>query len=92
QGEQVFGRVDLLQERVDGVHLVDFKSNRVVPDRPEDIPSAILAQLALYRAVLTPSLDGVALHLSVLWTSPARLMPVPHAILDEVTPRPLPPA
>lgn len=92
QGAPVFGRVDLLQERADGVHLVDFKSNRVVPDRPEDIPSAILAQLALYRAVLTPSLDGVPLHLSVLWTAPVRLMPVPHAILDEVTPRPLPPA
>jgi ATP-dependent helicase/nuclease subunit A len=63
------------------VTCIDFKTNRAVPDRAEDVPAGVLAQLGAYEAMLAQIFPGHAVEVAVLWTATARLMPVPPAIL-----------
>ncbi|QPH52758.1 double-strand break repair helicase AddA [Pontivivens ytuae] len=80
-GRRMFGRVDRLVVETDRVLIVDFKSNRVVPERPEDVPEAILRQMGAYVAALTPAFDVPVVPL-VLWTAERRLMELPHALVN----------
>ncbi len=50
----ITGRIDRLTVTPKAVFIADFKTNRVVPGRPGEIPKAHVAQLALYREVLKP--------------------------------------
>ena len=81
-GGRIVGRIDRLVIEPGRVLAIDFKSNRAVPDRPEDIPEGILRQLGAYRAALAPIWPGRTIEVAVLWTRTARLMPVPPAFAD----------
>ena len=56
---------------------VDFKSNRVVPDRPEDTPEGLLRQMGAYAAALKQVYPDRQVDIALLWTRDARLMEVP---------------
>jgi ATP-dependent helicase/nuclease subunit A len=75
----VSGRIDRLIVTDDEVRLVDFKTDRAVPDA---VPLAYAAQLALYRALVAPLFPGRRVRAFVLWTSAPRLDEVPAADLD----------
>ena len=79
---RILGRIDRLVVAPDEVLAVDFKSNRAVPDRSEDVPEGILRQLGAYRAALAPIWPGRRIAVAVLWTRTARLMPVPAPLAD----------
>ncbi|RED12094.1 double-strand break repair helicase AddA [Pontivivens insulae] len=82
-GHRVSGRIDRIAPRADGsVLIVDFKSNRVVPDSPETVPEAVLRQLGAYHAALAPRFAPAKLEVAVLWTATATLMKVPHALVN----------
>ena len=61
---------------------VDYKSNTVVPDRPEDTPEGILRQMAAYRAALRLIWPGRPVRIAVLWTAARALMDLPGDILE----------
>lgn len=75
----VAGRIDRLYEGVSDVLAADFKTG--APCTLDDVPEDYLAQMALYRALLTPLWPGKTLRMlliwtegpSVLWLSPGRL-------------------
>lgn len=50
----VSGRIDRIVATDKKVILLDYKTNRQPPQRPEDVPLAHSAQLAIYRELLTP--------------------------------------
>ena len=52
----------------DRVLAVDFKSNRVVPDRPEAVPEGILRQMGAYAAALAAVWPGRQVGTAILWT------------------------
>ncbi|HVL20756.1 MAG TPA: PD-(D/E)XK nuclease family protein, partial [Amaricoccus sp.] len=79
---RILGRIDRLVVAADRVLAVDFKSNRAVPERPEDVPEGILRQLGAYRAALAPIWPGRTVAVAVLWTRTAELMPVPAPLAD----------
>ena len=79
---RIFGRIDRLVVTPERVLAVDFKSNRAVPERPEQVPEGILRQLGAYRAALLPLWPGRTIEVAVLWTRTACLMPVPGALAD----------
>ena len=82
-GQRMYGRIDRLV-RIDGrLVAVDFKSNRAVPDRPEDVPEGIAAQMGAYLSALRQIFPGTAVEVAVLWTRAARLMPLPHDMVTE---------
>jgi ATP-dependent helicase/nuclease subunit A len=76
-GRRMLGRIDRLLVTSERVLAVDFKSNRVVPDRPEDTPAAILRQMGAYAAGLAAVWPGRRVETAVLWTRVPRLTPLP---------------
>ncbi|SEM50505.1 DNA helicase/exodeoxyribonuclease V, subunit A [Gemmobacter aquatilis] len=70
------GAIDRLIVREDRVLAVDYKSNALVPSRPEDVPEGLRRQMAAYRAALQQIYPGRKVETAILWTKTATLMPV----------------
>ncbi|HVC58940.1 MAG TPA: double-strand break repair helicase AddA [Acetobacteraceae bacterium] len=82
-GESVVGGlVDRLAVLPDRVLVVDFKTNRLAPDRPEDTPVMYLRQMASYRAVLRGVFPGREVRCALVWTRVARVAMLPDELLD----------
>ncbi|GAA3858634.1 double-strand break repair helicase AddA [Celeribacter arenosi] len=81
RGAMVSGIIDRLIVTETCVRIVDYKSNRVVPDRVEDIPLGILRQLGAYAEACRLIFPGRAIETAVLWTATAELCPVPLDIV-----------
>jgi ATP-dependent helicase/nuclease subunit A len=89
-GSVVGGLVDRLAVLPDRVLLADYKTNRAAPARPDDVPVLYLRQMAAYRAVLRGALPGRPVLCALVWTTGARVMELPDALLDGHAPgRPL---
>jgi ATP-dependent helicase/nuclease subunit A len=76
------GVIDRLVVAPDRVLAVDWKSNALVPARPEDVPEGLLRQMAAYGVALRQIWPGRRVELALLWTRGARLMPLPDALLE----------
>jgi ATP-dependent helicase/nuclease subunit A len=79
-GARILGRIDRLVLGPDRAVAVDFKSNRVLPDRPEAVPEGILRQLGAYAAALARLWPGRRVETAIVWTRGPVLMPVPAAL------------
>src|SRR4029077_11402793 len=77
----VAGQVDRLAVSGDTVLIADYKTDRVVPDRLDEVPSYV-TQLALYRAVLAAVFPGKTVRAALLFTDGPKLMEVPAAAMD----------
>jgi ATP-dependent helicase/nuclease subunit A len=81
-GSVIGGLVDRLAVLPDRVLLADYKTNRAPPARPEDVPVLYLRQMAAYRAVLRGVFPGRLVACALVWTTGARVMELPDALLD----------
>jgi len=77
----VAGQVDRLAVTGDTVLIADYKTDRIVPDRLDEVPPYV-TQLALYRAVLARVFPGKAVRAALLFTDGPKLMEVPAAVMD----------
>lgn len=75
-GHRLTGSIDRLLVNADRVLIVDFKSNALIPDRPELIPEGILRQLGAYAHMTAQVYPGRRVETAILWTRAPRLMPV----------------
>jgi ATP-dependent helicase/nuclease subunit A len=82
----ITGIVDRLWVTADRVVVLDYKTNRPPPTRPEDAPPGYLRQLAAYRAVLRQAFPGREVECALVWTYGARVMPIPAVLLDTHAP------
>nr|AAB51777.1 ORF993; upstream of trxA gene [Cereibacter sphaeroides] len=73
-GRRLSGTIDRLVVEPDRVLAVDYKTNRVVPDRPEEVPEGILRQMGAYAEALAQIYPGRTIETAILWTQAARLM------------------
>lgn len=80
---EVSGQIDRLLVRPHEVLIVDFKTNRPPPQRPQDVAPAYIAQLAAYRLALRALYPDKSLRCALLWTAAPRLMAIPEALLEE---------
>jgi ATP-dependent helicase/nuclease subunit A len=83
-GVPLSGQIDRLVIAQDRVLAVDYKSNRDVPARAEDVPLGILRQMAAYRAALRQLWPERRIEVAVLWTATRSVMGLPDAVLDGV--------
>lgn len=83
----VAGRIDRLIEDESGLAIVDFKTDRRVPDDLAAVPAAYVAQLSLYRRVLAPLFPGRAVRGALLFTAAPRLIEIAPADLDTIAGR-----
>lgn len=84
---RMLGTIDRLVLRGDHVLAIDYKSNRVVPERAEDVPEGILRQMAAYAHALEAIHPGKRVEVAVLWTRTAQLMPLGREMLREALAR-----
>jgi ATP-dependent helicase/nuclease subunit A len=80
-GRPMLGRIDRLLVRDASVLAIDFKSNRVLPATPAEVPEGILRQMGAYAHLLEQVFPGRAVQTAILWTRGARLMPLPCDIV-----------
>jgi ATP-dependent helicase/nuclease subunit A len=65
------------------VMIVEYKTDRVVPNADSAIPGSYLAQLALYRVAVARLLGGRPVNCAILWTVEPKLAILSPRLLDE---------
>ncbi len=86
-GERLLSaQVDRLVVTDDAVMIVDYKTDRPAPVRPEAVSSRYLAQMAAYRAALRLIYPGKAVRCALLWSDVPSLMVLPDPLLDRHAP------
>jgi ATP-dependent helicase/nuclease subunit A len=84
-GERQFsvaGRIDRLSVEPDRVTIADFKTDRAPPRRMEDIATAYVAQLAIYRAILQPLYPGREIACRLIFTTSGTGFALPGSLMD----------
>ena len=76
---RVSGQVDRLAVTATEVLIADYKSDRFVPRRIEDIPESHVGQLALYREVLRALYPNHRVRAALVWTAGPALTELPDA-------------
>ncbi|WP_298429000.1 double-strand break repair helicase AddA [uncultured Jannaschia sp.] len=77
----MFGTMDRVLVAPDRITIVDFKSNRAVPDTPNDTPMGLLAQMGAYAHAAQAIWPGRTVACAILWTATPTLMPLPHDLV-----------
>ena len=79
----VSGILDRVIVGPDAIDIVDFKTNAVVPARPEDVPEGLLRQMGAYAEAAAAIWPGRELRLSILWTRTGQVTALPLALAAE---------
>ncbi len=79
---ELTGQIDRLVVLEEALLVLDYKTNRPPPTRPEEVAPAYIAQLAAYRIALQALFPGRALRAALLWTDGPKLMEIPSTLLD----------
>ncbi len=82
-GTRLHGVIDRLIVAEDHVLLVDYKTNRVVPETPQDCPIGILRQMGAYALMLAQIFPDHRIDCAILWTADASLMILPHELVTK---------
>ncbi len=86
-GTRLHGVIDRLIVTDTEVHVVDFKSNATVPDRPETCPEGLLRQMGAYAHALSQIYPDHQIRTAILWTRTAHLMWLPHDMVTDALAR-----
>ena len=68
QGQAISGQIDRLVVWADEIWIVDFKTNRHVPQTATEIPTAYRTQLAAYRGLMSQVYPDRHIRTFLLWT------------------------
>ncbi len=82
----VSGIVDRLLITDERIAIIDYKTNRVSPTGPDQVPGAYLRQMAAYRAVLQGIYPGRDVECALLWTMGPGLMWLDDEVLSASAP------
>ncbi len=83
----ISGIIDRLIVHPKRVLAADFKTNAVVPERPEDTPEGLLRQMGAYLEALELIYPDREVEVAILWTETCELVSLPHAIVREALAR-----
>lgn len=75
------GTIDRLIVGKDTIQIIDFKTNRQVPDQPDNCPESVLRQMGAYAQAIRSIYPERAVDCFVLWTRGRELMQLPHDIV-----------
>jgi len=90
-GQVVAGTIDRLIVERDCVRIVDFKTSRRPPATLDEVPRAILRQMAAYAAALEVTFPGRAIEAALVYTAAPRLIELPQQALRAHKPEFSPP-
>ncbi len=78
----VSGQVDRLLIDTGGAHILDFKTNRVVPGSAAEVDPAYVLQLALYRHLVARIAPGRPVRATLVYTAGPAIIDIPPAAMD----------
>lgn len=78
------GIIDRLIIQQEMIFVVDFKTNRAIPDTPDHIPAGVLNQMVIYEHAIKQLYPKHTVVSGILWTAKAKFMEIPHSILKDV--------
>ncbi len=81
-GRPMRGTIDRLIVEPDRILAIDYKSNRVIPETPQETPEGILRQMGAYADALAQIYPGRRIETAILWTHHATLMPLDPDIVS----------
>ena len=76
--ERIHGTIDRLLVTGTTVTAVDFKSNRAVPETPEETPVGLLRQMGAYAHALAQIYPDKVIETEILWTAKGIRMQIPE--------------
>lgn len=79
----VRGIIDRIQITKDCVLIADFKSSRSVPETLDRVPDEHIAQMALYRALVTELFPDRPVDCQLIWTTNGSVTRLPGSLLDK---------
>jgi ATP-dependent helicase/nuclease subunit A len=82
-GRIMHGVIDRLVVTPDQVFIVDFKTNFLVPDTPDQTPIGILRQLGAYRSAVVQMYPDRPVRAAILWTATRQLMAIDQKITTQ---------
>ena len=85
-GHILSAQIDRLWVADGKVTIVDYKTNRPPPSRPEDVPLVYLRQMGAYRAALQRIYPAHDIECLLLWTDGPALMHLPASMLADHAP------
>ena len=85
-GHILSAQIDRLVVADGKVMIVDYKTNRPPPSRPDDVPLVYLRQMAAYRAALQRIYPAQDIECLLLWTDGPALMHLPASMLADHAP------
>jgi ATP-dependent helicase/nuclease subunit A len=80
------GQIDRILVTDKEVLIIDYKTNRPPPKRPEDVSPLYLKQMAAYKNVIHNIYPNHLIKCALLWTDGPVLMPLSENMLDPYTP------
>ena len=83
----VLGVIDRLLISEDRVIAVDYKSNRTVPAREDEVPEGLLRQMGAYRRMLEAIYPDRTVEVALYWTAAGRYMRLSQTRLAEALAR-----
>ena len=78
---RMHGVIDRLIVSSEQVTVVDFKSNRVVPETAAACPEGILRQMGAYYVLVSQLYPERSINTVILWTQTGELMPLPDDLV-----------
>ncbi|MFN4140778.1 double-strand break repair helicase AddA [Aestuariivirga sp.] len=84
EGKPERRRIDRLVITPSGILVADYKTDREVPDTPEQCNPEYLMQMAAYRDALRLAEPGRPLRFCLVWTEAPKLMSLPDGLLDRM--------
>lgn len=81
QQHLVRGKIDRLIIEENSVKILDYKTNRSIPDNPDHIPEEYLAQMALYRALVASIYPKKVIESIIIWVMNSSIMDIPDDLL-----------
>jgi ATP-dependent helicase/nuclease subunit A len=85
-GQVIGGLVDRLAYGEGTVVLADYKTNRIPPAGPAEVPRLYLRQMAAYRALLGAAFPRRTIRCLLIWTVDTCVMHLPDPLLDQYAP------
>jgi ATP-dependent helicase/nuclease subunit A len=82
----ISGQIDRLLITPDEIHVLDYKTNRPVPENVNQIPVAYIRQLASYRVLLQQIYKGRLIHCTLIFTNGPKLFSLNSELLDRYSP------
>jgi ATP-dependent helicase/nuclease subunit A len=79
----VSGQVDRLAVTRDAILMADYKTDSAAPGELAEVPEPYIAQLALYRAVLTRIYPEKTIRAALVFTAGPTVMEIPGPVMDK---------